>query len=189
MGMAATQTPDRWTVEMLHALPDDGRRYEIINGELFVTPSPSYDHQAVVLRLAMQLDAYLRRHRVGYASIAPGDVEFGPLTLVQPDVFVLPPVDGRRPTSWREAGRPLLAVEVISPTSAAADRVRKRALYQRQGVPEYWIVDLDARVIERWRPADERPEILSERIAWAPEGAAEPLAIELGEFWREVFEA
>ncbi len=188
MGMAATQTPDGWTVEMLHALPDDGRRYEIIDGELFVTPSPAWNHQAVVLQLGIRLDAYLRRHRVGYVRVAPGDVEFGPHTLVQPDVFVLPPVEGRRPASWREAGVPLLAVEVISPTTAAADRVRKRALYQRQGVPEYWIVDLDARLIERWRPEDERPEILSERIEWKPEGAAEPMAVELVEFWRDVME-
>ena len=188
MGMAATQTPDRWTVAMLHALPDDGRRHEIIDGELLVTPSPTYAHQWAVLALYRRLDAYLRGNRAGYVLTAPADVRFDALTVVQPDLFVVPQREGGRPMSWDEAGGALLTVEVLSPASAAADRVRKRALYQRQGVPEYWIVDLDARVIERWRPADERPEILNERLAWAPEGAAEPMTIELREFWREAFE-
>ena len=188
MGMAAPHTD--WTVERLQALPDDGNRYEIIDGELLVTPAPSFDHQGLVMRLAMRLEAYLSLHRVGYVRIAPGDVILDSRTLVQPDVFVVPPVDGRRPRSWSEAPTPMLAIEVLSPSSARADRVRKRDLYRRAGVAEYWIVDPEARVIERWRPGEDRPEILSERIAWAPAGvdAAEPMTIELAEFWREVFE-
>ena len=189
MGMAAPHTPTHWTVDMVQALPDDGRRYEVIDGELFVTPSPSYDHQEAVLALAVRLRGYLAAHRAGHAVIAPRDVQFGRDTAVQPDVFVVPLIGGRRPETSEEAGRPLLAVEVLSPNSARADRGRKRALYQRQGIPEYWIVDLDARVIERWRPGDERPEILSERISWQPEGAGEPLTIELPEFWGEVLDS
>ena len=69
------------------------------------------------------------------------------------------------------------------------DRVRKRELYQRQGVPEYWIVDLDARLVERWRPGDTRPEILGDRIVWQADGAGEPMTIELAEYWHEVFDA
>ena len=186
MGMAATQT--HWTVEMLQALPDDGQRHEIIDGELFVTPSPSFDHQDAAFRLALRLHAYLDAHRVGHVFLAPGDVEFDGHTLVQPDLFVVPLVQGKRPRTWKDAGRPLLAIEVLSPGTARVDRVRKRELYQRQGVPEYWIVDTDARLIERWRPGDDRPEILSERIGWQPEGAREPMAIELAEYWKEVFD-
>ena len=189
MGMAAPHTPTHWTVDMVHALPDDGRRYEAIDGELFVTPSPSYRHQYAVLALAVRLRAFLAAYPVGQVIIAPADVEFSRDTVVEPDVFVVPLVDGRRPQTTKEAGRPLLAIEVVSPNSARADRGRKRVLYQRQGVPEYWIVDLDARVIERWRPEDDRPEIVSERMGWAPEGAAEPMTIELAEFWGEVLDS
>jgi len=187
--MAAPHTPTHWTVDMVQALPDDGQRYEVIDGELFVTPSPSARHQDAVLCLAVRIKRYLGGHRVGHVFVAPGDVEFDGRNLVQPDVFVVPLVSDRAPESWDKAGRPLLAVEIVSPSSGAADRVRKRDLYRRQGIPEYWIVDLDARVIERWRPGDERPEILSERISWQPEGAAEPLTIELPEFWGEVLDS
>ena len=82
-----------------------------------------------------------------------------------------------------------MAVEIVSPGSARTDRVRKRELYQHEGIPEYWIVDPDARLIERWRPEDSRPEILADRIGWQPAGPTEPMMIELSEFWNEVFEA
>ena len=185
MGMPATQT--HWTVDMVHALPDDGNRYEIIDGELLVTPAPSFDHQDAAFQLAKRLDAYLAIYRVGHMFMAPTDVVFDARTLVQPDVVVVPLIAGKRPRTQAEAGKPLLAVEIVSPGSARTDRVRKRELYQREGVPEYWIVDPDARVIERWRPEDSRPEILVNRIGWQPAGAAEPMTIELGEFWDEVF--
>ena len=186
MGMVATQT--HWTVDRLHALPDDGNRYEIIGGELFVTPAPSFDHQVAAFRLAQRLDAYLGTHRIGFVAMAPGDVEFDPHTLVQPDVFVVPPVDGKRPRTWHDAGRPLLAVEVVSPASSRSDRGEKRRLYQQQGVPEYWVVDLDARLLERWRPQDERPEIVTGRLDWHPDGAESPFVLDLQEYWAEVFE-
>ena len=183
--MPATQT--HWTVDMVHALPDDGKRHEIIDGELFVTPSPSYDHQGTVLALAVRLRTYLTANRVGRVFVAPLDVTFGPRTLVQPDVLVLPLHEGRPPRTVEEAGGPLLAIEILSPSSAHTDRVRKRGLYQREGVPEYWIVDPNARVIERWRPEDSRPEILTETLTWNPIGAAEPLTFDLPELWNEVF--
>jgi Uma2 family endonuclease len=68
---------------------------------------------------------------------------------------------------------------VLSPSTARADRTIKRRRYQRAGVPEYWIVDPDARTVERWRPDDERPEVLSETIAWRPSPDVEPLAMDL----------
>ena len=100
-----------------------------------------------------------------------------------PRSAALPLVDSRRPRSWVEAGRLLLAVEVLSPSTARTDRQVKRRLYQREGVPEYWIVDIDARIIERWRPADPRPEMLADSLVWQPEGANEPLEISLPEFF------
>lgn len=188
MGMA-TREAHSWTADQLHALPDDGRRYEAVDGELFVTPSPGFDHQGAVVHLAGRLRDYLAHQpSVGVVRVAPGDVAFGAQTLVQPDVFVVPLVAGRRPATWADAARPQLVVEVLSPATARADRVSKRALYQRVGIPEYWIVDTDARVIERWRPTDARPEIVDTRLVWQPEGASEALTVDLAEFWADVFE-
>jgi Uma2 family endonuclease len=184
MGMATASK--HWTIDMVRALPDDPNRYEIIDGELFVTPAPSVVHQRAVLQLALRLAPYLKAERLGEAIIAPADVEFAPDTMVEPDLFVVPPIVGRPPRSWTEVGRLLLVVEVLSPSTARADRVRKRALYARKRVPEYWIVDVDARVVECWRPDDERPEILTERLEWRPDPARAGLMIDLVEYFAEV---
>jgi Uma2 family endonuclease len=88
-------------------------------------------------------------------------------------------VGGRRPRRWSDITRLLLAVEVLSPSTARADRTVKRRLFQRVGVPEYWIVDVEARLVERWRPGDARPEIVTDALAWQPEPAHAPLVIDL----------
>lgn len=106
--------------------------------------------------------------------------------MVQPDVFVVPLIEGRKPASWEETGRLLLVAEILSPSTARADRHVKRRLYQRERVPEYWIVDVDARLVERWRPDDERPEILAERIEWQPDQKHPPLVIDLPAYFRDV---
>lgn len=100
--------------------------------------------------------------------------------LVQPDLFVYRiPANGvvKRAGSVIRALR--LAVEVLSPTTARYDRGLKRQFYLRSPTDEYWIVDLEARVVERWTNGDERPEVLTETLTWAPEGAAEPLVVPL----------
>jgi len=94
-------------------------------------------------------------------------------------------VNGRRPRTWDEVGRLLLAVEVLSPSTARKDRVAKRSLYQRYGVPEYWLVDVDGGVVERWRPCDERPEILTDRLEWQPSVEHTPLSIDLIAYFRD----
>ena len=88
---------------------------------------------------------------------------------------MVPLVEGRRPKNWEEYGIPLLVVEVLSPSTARYDRLVKRHRYQRAGTREYWIVDPDARLVERWRPDDERPEILEETLTWQPDPAQDPL--------------
>jgi Uma2 family endonuclease len=173
----------RWTTDDLRELPDDGRRYEVIDGQLFVTPAPSWTHQAAVLLLSRILDDYLRDNSVGHVIIAPADVSFSRSRSVQPDLFVVPSVDGRRPRRFDEVRRLLLAVEVLSPNSARADRVAKRVLFREEGVAEYWVVDLDSRMIERSTPADPRVEILIERIDWRPDGAGAALSIDLPEYF------
>ena len=97
------------------------------------------------------------------------------------------PVGGRRPRNWGDIERLLLAVEVLSPTTARADRTIKRRLYQRAGI-EYWIVDLEARLVERWTTLDERPEVLTGTLIWRPDSTREPLIIDLEIYFRQVLD-
>ena len=175
-----------WTPEEVRALPDDGRRYEVVRGELLVTPSPSFSHQDAAFRLARMLQEYAERTGVGYAMLSPADIEPEAGAFVQPDVFVGPLNEGRRPRSWADFSHLLLAVEIISPSSARADRTVKRQLFQRTRVPQYWIVDLDARLVERWRPDDERPEVLSDRLSWQPDPRVAALEIDFADFFARV---
>lgn len=177
---------ERWTAARVRELPDDGNRYEVVDGELLVTPAPRFDHQDAVARLWQLLDEYLHVVRAGHATISPADVELDPHTLVQPDVFVVKLVDGRRPKNWADLEGLLLAVEILSPSSARADRTVKRRRYQREGIAEYWVVDVDARLIERWRPRDERPEILTGELIWQPAAAHDGLRIDLPAYFARV---
>jgi len=185
--MGMLQTAHYWTPDEVRALPADGRRYEVIAGELLVTPAPRFNHQEAVVLLVGALGDYLRRTKAGHAAISPADLTPEPGALVQPDAFVVGLVAGRRPRDWADIERLLLAIEVLSPSTARADRTVKRRLFQRAGV-EFWIVDLEARLVERWRPADERPEILADRLEWVPEPGLEPLAIDLPEFFGRVLD-
>jgi len=182
MGMAAATTKE-WTYDMLESLPEDGNRYEIIDGELFVTPPPAFGHQRVQWELGRLIANYLARYPVGYGFFAPGDVIVDPRNVVEPDIFVVPHDLVQKPSSWKDIKSLLLAVEILSPSTARADRHRKRLLYQRFQVGEYWIVDSDARVIDRWRPADTRAETLSENIEWQPQTEHPPLTINLAELF------
>lgn len=167
---------------MLEALPEDGRRHEIIDGVLHVTPSPGRRHQRVVVELVVVLHAWLRANPVGEVIVAPWDVDLGDDTVVEPDIVVVP----RTARDVRGAAEaPLLVIEVLSPSTASRDRIVKRLRYQRAGIAEYWIVDFESRLVERWRPRDDRPEIITDVLRWTPEGAAGELAIEL----RPIFDA
>jgi Uma2 family endonuclease len=184
MGMPALPSTG-WTVEMLEALPDDGQRYEIVDGELLVTPAPSVAHQRAVGSLYRRLYAYLAGSADAEVILSPADVRSGTRTSVQPDLLVMRrPVQGG-PRDWPDLETLLLAVEVTSPSTARADRTVKRRLYQSRGVAEYWIVDLDARIVERWRPGDERPEIVEQPLEWRSVGRDGTLVIDLEELFRE----
>jgi len=183
MGMAA---PASWTAEMVRAIPDDRNRYEVVDGELLVTPAPTWRHQRAVLRLAAPLDAYVESLGFAEVLVSPADVELDYQGLVQPDVFVQGLVAGRLAGRWNAGAPLLLVVEVLSPSTSRADRITKRARYQRAGIPECWIVDLDARAVERWRPLDERPEVLSESLEWRPTRDAAPLVIDLAALFARI---
>ena len=183
MGMPQTET--RWTAELVRALPDDGKRYELVSGELVVTPAPAPLHQRLVTAMIHQMDAYLRRTGVGRLLTSPADMAFGEDEILQPDLFVLPASLRPQFSTWSEVTSLLLAVEILSPSTARYDRIVKRRRYQRAGTPEYWIVDPDARVIERWSSNDERPEVASEVIEWQPAPDTPALLLDLPALFAE----
>ena len=183
MAMRLPQTD--WTVEMLDALPDDGDRYEIIDGQLFVTPAPSDVHQLVVGALYARLRAYLRPFMVARALMSPSDVRRGDRrkNRVQPDVFAVRLTNAARPPYPFEQSDLLLAVEVESPSNRAYDHQTKRKLYLANGVSEYWIVDPETRTFARWRASGDAAELLTDRIEWQPAGMPMPFVLEIPEFF------
>lgn len=189
MGMPAVE--QFWTLREVRALIDESPlatpRYELVEGELLVTPSPVSRHQMAVSRLLVALIAYCDAERVGKALTSPCDVELEEESLLQPDIFVVPPAEWRRLGGGLPVRELSLAVEVLSPGSSRHDRVRKRPVYQRN-VPEYWIVDLDARLIERWRSEDERPALVTMSLEWRPDGAASPFVLDVERYFNAVFD-
>lgn len=184
MGMPLADRTN-WTVDEIHAIPQDGNRYEVIDGELLVTPAPTNLHQRTVLRMAYRLHQYAES--VGQeVLVAPTAVRWSAHTELQPDVLAMPLVDGKPAESFESVGRLTLAIEVLSPSTTRSDRFTKRREYQARGVPEYWIVDTDSRSVERWTPGAEVPDYLYETIEWQPDDATPPLTIDLVSFFREV---
>lgn len=185
--MVMPRASEAWTAEAVRALPDDGKRYELIDGELVVTPAPRYAHQRAVLRLLLLFESWFREVPSLEVLMSPADISLGEDEILQPDVFVYATSDRHPVRDWRDISALLLVVEVLSPTTARYDRQLKRRRYQRAGVPEYWVVDLDARLIERWRPSDERPEILTNQLRWTPNpDQTACLTIDLSSFFTQI---
>ena len=182
MGMPA---PAYYTRAMLRDIPEDGNRYELVRGELLVTPAPRLWHEIVTQRIEHALTAYVHAsalpfHVVGSRSeVSWGDDD----TEVQPDTFVVP-IAQARTLRWEQLTDLFLVVEVLSPSTARHDRFTKRAEYQRRGVPLYWIIDLDQRQAEVWTPEDHFPRVERERLRWAPDGAAAPFTLDVEELFR-----
>jgi len=132
------------------ALPDDGRRYEIHDGELSVTPAPGSTHQVVSSNLNDVLRGHVKRQGRGLVLYAPLDVILSDTTVVQPDLVYLDPARLGLLTERGIEGPPTLVVEILSPSTRLIDRERKLALYARYRVPHYWIVDPAARVLEAY---------------------------------------
>jgi Uma2 family endonuclease len=166
--MASTTTH---TIADLEAMPDDGRRYELIGGAIVTTPAPSTVHQRGLLRLARRLDdACPPGHEV---FVAPTDLDLPGEQRVEPDLLIAPAasVGPQRLTT-----PVLLVVEIVSPGSRTNDLVTKRAAYADAGVPHYWLIDIDAGSISLLR-------LTGERLAIVAEGsevmATEPVAVAL----------
>lgn len=210
----ATTAGDRWPLEAYGFVPDPDReytadevralnaanprywpRFECVAGRLLVTPAPGYPHQSIVERLLVALANYCAAHFPdGLPKLSPADISWGGREhTVQPDVFVIPRAMGRAAwgasqvssaQGWGQITHLLLAAEVLSPSTAADDRGDKRALYQRQRVPLYWVVDGAARAVEVWTPDAGAPRVELEQLVWHPEGATAAFELALQDLFR-----
>lgn len=176
---AVLQLERPYTVEDLAGIPDDGRRYEVIGGELVVSPAPSTKHQRASFRLSRILGDYLERMGGGEAFAAPIDVVLGKHDIVQPDLVVVLHRHAGRVTAVGIDGAPDIVIEITSPSSQRMDRIRKSATYATFGVPEYWIVDpetetilVQALVDGRYQPLASRDGII--RSAQLPDLVIDP---------------
>ena len=173
-----------YTVDMVRAFPDDGQRYELVEGMLLVTPAPASDHQVVVVRLAAALEAYLRPAGLAYV-VSPGEIEIAPKLHLEPDVLVFPSTFPPG-TRWTKIAGWWLAVEVLSPSSRFYDRDYKLEAYLRVGVQEMWLVDLDRRSVEVSTQGGRRLVLHSDLVRWQPEEMFDPLRLDLAELFRGI---
>lgn len=135
-----------FTAADLEAMPDDGRRYELLDGSLLVSPAPAWRHQRVVANLVHLLMTHCPRDLE--VLVAPFDVQLAEDTVLQPDVLVTPRTSAE---THGLSGSPLLAVEVLSPSTRSADLGAKLERYQRAGCPAYWVVDPGVPALTAWR--------------------------------------
>lgn len=168
----STQSAVRgWTYEEFARLPDDGNRYEVIAGDLYVTPPPDTPHQVVGGRFYLQLGLFMtQQYDLGEVLYAPVAVLFGEGDYLEPDIVVL--LNEHRHYRTRRAieGPPDLVVEILSPSTARQDRGIKRERYAHYGVPEYWIIDPERRRVEVYRLQEDadRPTYVADRLRWQP---------------------
>ena len=169
----------RFTADELADFPDDGNRYEVIDGELFVTPGPLVVHQRVQMKFILQLAAYVASCGLELL-VAPTAVRASLVTEVQPDLLVFSgakdDVENARQVRMSSLW---LTVEILSPSTMRLDRVRKRKAYLDGSVREYWIVDADARAVEVWQPGQSAARVERSALAWRPRPEHAMLSIDL----------
>ena len=171
--MEANRSRMRWSYEEYARLPTSGStRYEVIADELAVTPSPSGAHQLVVANLVTFLNSFVREHDLGLLLPGPIDVLFGEGDYLQPDLVFVRRDRAHLMSPRGIEGPPDLVVEILSPSSAHRDRGVKLERYRHFGVPEYWVVDIDARAVEVWRLGEGalEPEVeaAAGHLRWMP---------------------
>jgi len=184
--MEAKSTRKRWTYSEFARLPTSGStRYEIIDDELVVTPSPGLRHQRIVTRLVVALYGFVEAHDLGEVFISPFDVLFAEGDYLEPDILFVRSDRADVVTDCGIEGPPDLVVEVLSPSTAARDRGIKLKRYRLYGVPEYWVVDPDEHTVEVWTLAagEEKPVIVGEdgSLRWRPYEDGPALEISLTE--------
>lgn len=176
MHMAATTKV--WTLEELHSLPDDGNKYELVHGELFVTPPPTDDHETISAVLTRLLDPYVAANGLGLVY-HPRAVMRLHRSEVEPDLMVRQR-QGTHGAPWDGAPLPILVVEILSNSTRRRDLMQKRDFYMEVGVPEYWTVDPERAEIRVVRPR--QPDVVTrDELVWAPAGARSPLTIRVAD--------
>jgi Uma2 family endonuclease len=174
MHMATKVRP--WTLDEVHRLPDDGNKYELVRGELFVTPPPNDDHETVLARLSRIIDRYVEANGLGLVY-RPRSVVRVKGSEVEPDLMVRRPSRGIK-NAWERAPLPILIVEVFSPTTRRRDQDQKKRFYLDIGIAEYWMVDPERRCVTVVR-SGRADATLTDVVDWNPAGAAQPLALRL----------
>ena len=173
--MSMVARAKQWTLDELHRLPDDGNKYELVFGELFVTPPPSETHETILVRLTTILFPYVLAHGLG-AVFHPRAVVRFEGSEAEPDLFVRA-VRPKPARDWDDAPAPLLVVEVMSPTTRRRDLASKREYYLAAGAAEYWVIDPVARNVRVVRAGFE-DTIAGDSLTWTPR-AAPPLVISI----------
>ncbi len=186
--MEAKSTGKRWTYAEFTGLPESGStRHEVIDDELYVTPSPSVRHQRLVKRLVVALSRFVDEHEFGEVFVSPLDVLFGEGDYMEPDVLFVRTERAEIVTERGIEGAPDLTVEVLSPSTAERDRGVKLERFRHFGVPEYWIVDPDEQTVEVWRSDEAAPVVLgvADVFRWRPVPGGAELEIPLSELFGE----
>ena len=174
--MAMSMPTKAWTLEELHRLPEDGNKYEVVRGELFVTPPPSVDHEEVLSRLSDVLSEYVRKHGLGRVYHPRAVIRFAG-SEAEPDLMVRAVPSGVHGNAWEKLPPPVLVIEVLSPTTRRRDLVSKREYYLDAGAEEYLVVDGERHEIHVIRPG-EQDVIVRQSLVWA--GApADPLTLDV----------
>jgi Uma2 family endonuclease len=139
------------TAEDYRSLPESNRRYELIQGELFVAPAPNRHHQRIVVNLTYLLSHFLRGHKLGELYTGPFDVYLTNHDVLQPDIVYVGNDRLAILTDEGALGAPTLVVEILSPTTAQQDRTTKKRIYAKNGVEELWLVVPSTRTVELYR--------------------------------------
>jgi Uma2 family endonuclease len=163
--------------------PNDGRRHELVAGEHVVNPAPSTYHQTISRRIHFQLYTQIELQGRGEVFYAPTDLELSPHDIVQPDLLIVLAPSRSTITETRIIGPPQLIVEILSPSSSDLDRHAKKDLYQRAGVPEYWIVDPVQRRLEQWVLDRGAYQFRGAHTESVPAGTLPGISVDLTQVW------
>ena len=179
--------PVKLTYEDFLLFPDDGKRHELIDGDHYVTPSPSLRHQTIVGTLFLALGKYLESHPIGRVWVAPLDVVLTKFDVVEPDLVYVSRERASILTRQNIQGPPDLAVEILSPGTRKTDEVTKRRAYERCGIREYWVVDPELDLVKVYRLEEGRFERIAECSSENDDVLTTPLFPELRIPLRELF--
>ena len=179
----AIKTKKRWTLAELHSLPDDGNKYELLRGDLLVTPAPTDPHETIAARLTRMLDPFVAAHGLGFVYRPRAVFRYRGSEL-EPDLMVRAPQSNPK-ADWDKAPKPILIVEILSPSTRRRDREMKRSFYTEAGIREYWIVDPESQEVTVVRTGLP-DQVAADTVQWTPPGTSASLTIRVSEIFGQV---